>query len=83
MKDMDIQKIDKLMNINEVESSNTRWLSPMSVPFSFDITAKTKAVIEATKDITIPKYSDLALLAKDILFIGHTTVPRIIIMINK
>jgi len=30
---MDIQKIDKLMNINEVESSNTRWLSPMSVPF--------------------------------------------------
>lgn len=33
MKDLDIQKIDKFMNITEAQSSNIKWLSPRSEPF--------------------------------------------------
>jgi hypothetical protein len=33
MKDMDVQKIDRFMSVEEVESSEVKWLSPRSAPF--------------------------------------------------
>jgi hypothetical protein len=33
MKDIDVQKLDKFMSIEEVESVEMKWLSPMEAPF--------------------------------------------------